>query len=532
MALSRNVRIASLILAASFLLSALLGMVRQAIIGAAFGAGADLDAFYAAYRIPEMLFTLVVGGALGSAFIPVFSRFWGQDDQTSAWRLARAVLTYVTLVATVVAGLAILIAPLITATILIPQAPAAQQALTSDLMRIILLTVVIFSLSGLMMGILNANHHFVAPALAPSLNNIGMIVGAVFLTRAMGVYGLAWGAVLGALLHFGVQLPALSRVASAMRPFVSFDWHAPGLREVLILMIPRLIGSAAVQINFVVNTALASGLETGSLTWITVAFSLMFVTLGVIGQSVGTAIFPTLSRLGAKDDLSDFRAALSGALQNVLFTAIPAGVGVFLMAYPLVATIYQRGEWSSFDSEQTAAALAIFAIGLPAFALQEILARAFFALRDTLTPVIVAVVGMLINVALSLTLVAFIQTMPSSGLGGIAAPKPFVGLALANVIATYLETAALWLFLRRRIGVVGGGNMWSGVLRASVAAAVMGGIVYAVRNTLPTTERYTVTLLIGGGVGSVVYGAGMFLLGAPEMQRLVGVVLRRRGNRG
>ncbi|HRE49256.1 MAG TPA: murein biosynthesis integral membrane protein MurJ [Aggregatilineales bacterium] len=358
MALSRNVRIASLILAASFLLSALLGMVRQAIIGAAFGAGADLDAFYAAYRIPEMLFTLVVGGALGSAFIPVFSRFWGQDDQTSAWRLARAVLTYVTLVATVVAGLAILIAPLITATILIPQAPAAQQALTSDLMRIILLTVVIFSLSGLMMGILNANHHFVAPALAPSLNNIGMIVGAVFLTRAMGVYGLAWGAVLGALLHFGVQLPALSRVASAMRPFVSFDWHAPGLREVLILMIPRLIGSAAVQINFVVNTALASGLETGSLTWITVAFSLMFVTLGVIGQSVGTAIFPTLSRLGAKDDLSDFRAALSGALQNVLFTAIPAGVGVFLMAYPLVATIYQRGEWSSFDSEQTAAALA------------------------------------------------------------------------------------------------------------------------------------------------------------------------------
>src|SRR5579859_5071951 len=260
------------VIAAAFILSGLLGVVRGAVIGARFGAGSELDAFYAAYRIPELLFNLVAGGALGSAFIPVFGRFLGKDDPEGAWRLASAVMTLVALLATILAVVAGLLADWIVARFLIPEAPAAQQALTASLMRIMLCTVVIFSLSGLIMGILNTHQYFLTPALAPSMNNLGLIVGAIAFAPRFGIYGLAGGAVLGALLHFGVQLPELRRVKARLYPLA--DTRVSGVREVLWLMGPRVLGAAVVQINFVVNAALSSGMAAGSYTALTMAFGL------------------------------------------------------------------------------------------------------------------------------------------------------------------------------------------------------------------------------------------------------------------
>ncbi len=498
-------------IAAAFVLSGALGVVRQGVIGARFGAGSELDAFYAAYRIPEMLFTLVAGGALGSAFIPVFGRFLSNDDADGAWRLASAVITLVTLTATALAALAALFGPWITSTLLIPEASPAQQALTTRLMQIMLSTVIIFGISGLVMGILNANQHFLTPALAPSMNNLGLILGALFLTARFGVYGLVIGAVLGALLHVGIQLPALLRIGPRLRPIVSLD--TPGVREVLRLMGPRVVGSGVVQVNFLVNTALASGMAAGSFTALTVAFSLMFTVLGILGQSVGTAVFPSLVVLGAREDLTGFRQTLAGAMRGVLFMSLPAFVGMVVLARPLVAVIYEHGLWTPNDTIATAWAFQLYALGLAAFALQEVLARAFYALHDTATPVAIAVGGMILNVALSLSLIRVVQ-------------QPYGGLAISNVLATTAESAVLWLVLRGRLRGLEDRTLFSMIARTLAASLAMGAVVLAVSGWLEG-RSWLFILIVGVAVGGLFFEGLAFALGLPEARDMPMSVLRR-----
>jgi putative peptidoglycan lipid II flippase len=511
------------IVALAFVLSGVLGVIRQAIIGASFGASSgELDAFYAAYRIPELLFTLVAGGALGSAFIPIFARFLGSDDLGGAWRLASSVITVVALAAGILALIAGIFAPWITANLLIPEASAAQQALTTELMRIMLVTVVIFAVSGLIMGILNANQHFVTPALAPSMNNLGLIIGAILFAPRFGVYGLAGGAVLGALLHAGIQLPALRNVEPRLR--ILADLSAPGVSEVLKLMGPRVLGQAVVQINFLVNTVLASGMAPGSYAALTIAFQLMFTVLGVLGQSVGTAVFPSLVALGVENDTDGFRRTLAGALRSVLFTSLPASVGMIVLASPIVATIYQRGRWSPDDTIATAWALQFFALGLSAFALQEVLARAFFALRDTTTPVVIAVGGMILNVILSLLLMRVVQGQYNPP--GVAGQGPFGGLALANALATMIESAVLWVLLRRRINGLDDRRVLGMAARVLIAAFAMGGIVLFAANVL-SQQSPLVVLLVGAMVGMLAFEGIAVALRVPEARTVPLALLRR-----
>jgi len=517
----RQLQIAAVIVAFSFVVSGVLGVIRQAIIGAIFGAGSELDAFYAAYRIPEMLFTLVAGGALGSAFLPIFGGYLGKEDVDSAWRLASAVLTLVALAAAALAIVAALFGSWITAHLLIPEASPAQQALTTSLMQIMLATVVIFSVSGLLMGILNAHQHFLTPALAPSMNNLGLIIGALFLAPRFGVYGLAYGAVLGALLHAGVQLPALRNIKPRLRPL--FSPRAPGVWDVLRLMVPRVLGQGVVQINFLVNSILTSGMATGSFTALTVAFSLMFTVLGVLGQSVGTAVFPSLVALGVQEDTEGFRRTLAGALRSVLFTSIPASIGMIVLAGPLVATIYQRGRWSADDTAATAWALQFFALGLAGFALQEVLARAFYALRDTATPVAIAVGGMILNVILSLILMRVVH-------GGQSTQGPFGGLALANTLATAVESLALWLLFRRRLNGLHDAQVLEMAGRTLIASLVMGAAVWLVAQALNTLPAWVV-LITGGFIGVAVFEGVALLIGLPEA-RSVPMALLRRFHRG
>jgi putative peptidoglycan lipid II flippase len=520
-------QLASLLIGTSFIFSGVLGVLRGAIINSTFGAGETLDAFLAALRIPELLFTLVAGGALGAAFIPVYSRFLAQADGlqadgtqadgTEAQRLADTVLTVVGSTAAVLTGLAMLFTPAIVATIISPLAPPAQQALIVDLMRIMLITVLIFAVSGLMMGILNTHQRFLAPALAPSVYNLGLIFGAVILVPSMGVHGLAWGAVIGAALHLGVQLPSLREIA--FRPRWSWAWRHAGAGEVFWLMVPRIVGQGVTQINFVVNTTLALRLSEGALTALMSAFTLMFTALGVLGQSVGTAVFPTLARLHAQQDVAGFRSVLAVALRSVLFTTIPASVGLAVLAVPLIASIYERGQWTGTATVATAWALGFFALGLPAFGLQEILARSFFALGDTLTPVIVAVAGVVFNVVLSLLLINVVQ-------GADPAQGPFGGLALANVIATVVESMALWLLLRRKIGAMHDAHIATLCVRTASAALVMGAVVIGVDRALvalPVVAR----LVIGVGAGALSFEAVAVALGVPEARSVPMTLLQR-----
>ncbi len=511
---------AAFIVLVGFLASGLLGLVRTAVFSSTFGASAELDAFYAAQRIPETLFKLIAGGALGSSFIPVFSRLLNQDDLTHAWRLASVVMTLSAGAAAVLGVLLALLAPVIVPSLLVPGKPPQMQALTVSLTQLMLVTTVIFSVSGLLMGILNAHQSFLLPSLALSMYNIGHIIGALFLTHFplsepdANIYGLAYGAILGAVLHLLVQLPGLRPIKAKLR--VLLNWNVEGVREVLTLMGPRVLGLAVVEINFVVNIAFASTMVDGSQVALTTAWHLMFFALGVIAQNFGTAVFPTLSALVAEDDMAGFKNRLSSAMRSVLFLSFPATIALILLGVPIVTTLFERGAWTAEHSNATAWALAFFALGIAGHSLLEVLSRAFYALHDTWTPVRIGILAMVANILLSILFIQFIGQPNSLERG------PFAGLALANSVTTLLESAVLWWLIRNRVGGIRDRYIIQGASRTLVAALLMGAGILPVLLLIDSQVAF-IKLVAGGLVGGLVF----FGLAAVMRVDEVGILLRR-----
>jgi putative peptidoglycan lipid II flippase len=536
---TRQLARAALVVLLGFAASGLLGLVRSAVIAATFGTSAALDSYFAAQRIPEMLFVLVAGGALGSSFIPVFTRFLQGDDQPAAWRLARIVMTWTLGVAAALAVLIALFAQPIVATFLAPDAAPERQALIVNLTRIMLLTVPIFAASGLMMGILNAHQSFTLPALAAAMYNVGQIIGALVLARVLpplvlggessaNVYGLAWGIVLGAALHLAIQLPGIRRVwggnngqTQRSAPTVSSNVSVAA-REVLLLMLPRVLGLAVVQINFIVNVALAypPRMVAGSVSAFTYAWTLMFFALGVVAQSVGTALFPSLAALAAAGDWTGYRARLSEAMRAVLFLALPATVVLIVLGEPIIRALLERNAWTQTDSAATAWALAFLAIGVAGHGLLELLARAFYALSDTRTPVTIGILAMIANIALSLVFVQLVGDPNDLARGA------FAGLALANALTTLVEAVILWALLRRRIGSLHERQVFTTIGKAGAASLAMAAVIAWVSGVLAGYGAWA--QVIGSSVagGAVFFGLAL-LLRADEAQSVIGIVLRR-----
>src|SRR5690606_38141719 len=333
-----------------------------------------------------------------------------------------------------------------------------------------------------------------------------------------GTYGLAVGAILGAVLHLAIQLPGLPRIGAKLR-FLP-DPHVPGVRDVLVLMLPRVLGLAVVQINFLVNVNLASGMGSGSQTALTTAWVLMFFALGVIAQSMGTALFPSLSALAAQKDIDGFKDRLANALRGVLFLAFPATVGMIMLSQPAISVLFERGEWTAESTAATAWALSFFALGIAGHALLEVLSRAFYALEDTKTPVLIGVASMVANIVLSLIFIRFIGDPDSLSRG------PFAGLALSNSVTTLLEAIALWLRLRRRIGTIQVQFVLNGATKSLIAAAGMGIGVWLVAQAL-AGQSALIVVIVGAGVGLVAFFALAFALGIEEARTVPMMVLRR-----
>lgn len=517
----REIARAAGIVMLAYVMSGILGLVRQMILSFTFGGDRELDAFYAALRLPETLFALIAGGALGSAFIPVFSGFLNRDDFEGAWRLASVVMTAVALVATAAALLGFVFAQPLVTYLLLPSASADMRGLTTELMQVMLLTVVIFGVSGLVMGILNAHQHFAAPALTPSVYNIGLIFGALVFAPSMGIHGLAWGAVLGALLHLAVQIPSLVRLPNR-KLIPSLALRTAGVYEVLRLMGPRLLGLAVVQVNFWVNIALASAMVYGSITALQTAYTLMFVVLGILGQALGTAIFPTLSTQYASNDYEGFQRTLSSALRNVLFLSIPAGLGMAALSLPIVTVLFERGEWTASNSREAAWALIFYGIGLMGHAALEILARTYYALHDTWTPVIVGSAAMLLNVILSFALVVAFRAVAIDAFSD----WPFGGLALANSLATALESTILWFILRRRIPDLNAAPIIRTLTRTLAAALGMVVVVVGVQVVLASWAML-IQLVLGIALGAASFWGLAMLLRVEIAQSLPRQLLAR-----
>jgi putative peptidoglycan lipid II flippase len=512
---------ASLILTVAALASRLLGWIRLLVIGSQFGASRELDAYFAAFRIPDAIFQLVVAGALSAALIPVFSSYRARGQEEEAWRLASSVINLV-LIALAAFSLVMAIFAPIFVPIVAPGFDAPTTELTIRMTRVMLISPVLIGMGAVVTGVLNSYQQFTVPALAPLLYNVAIILAAIFLAPIMGVEGLAVGVAVGSLAHLAVQLPNLARVGQ--RYDLTIGLGHPGVRRVAWLMGPRTLGLAAGQINFLVSTVLASGLPEGSLTAYNYAFQLSQIPVGVIGVSIAVALFPTLSQDAALGRIGEIRRQVANAVRVLVFVAAPLTAIMIVLREPLTSVFYQYGLFGQSATDRTASTLLFFALGLGGHIVVHVLTRAFYAMQDTRTPVAWAVVAVVINVPLMAMLVG---------------PMGVEGLALALSIASVIEVIGLLWFLRRRIESVEGSAIVRTVARSGIAALAAGLLMLGGLTLLEGTLGGILDNAVGRLVALLVLsaaGAAIFLLVAaalrsPELDQLRAILQRRRRRR-
>jgi putative peptidoglycan lipid II flippase len=455
---TRSVAVNASIVAAAFIVSRVLGLLREVLIARQFGTSPEYDAYVAAFRIPDLLFLIVMSGAFGSAFIPVFGGFISRGDYQRAWRLASTVLTYTVLTLLLVAQVVFLFAGPLIGTLIAPGLAEEQQELAVNLTRMLLLSPLLLGLGAAAKGMLEAQDAFTLPAIAPILYNIGIIFGALVLAPEYGAYGLAYGVIVGATAHATIQFIDLALRGWSFRP--SFNIRTEGLATVAWLMAPRIVGQAAFQVNIIVMTNFASRLGEARVSALNYAYQLFMLPHGVLALSLSTVIFPLMARQFELGQLNEMKQTLARALGPLLFLTFPASIGLIAFRESIVQLILQFGTFSEESTRLVATGLAYFSVGLVAFAVVEAITRAFYAMQDTKTPVIAAVLTVAANIALSWILA------PIMGHGG---------LALSISVTTSIEAAVLLGVLYRRIGGLGSPLLVS-VFRTSVAAAIMAAV--------------------------------------------------------
>jgi putative peptidoglycan lipid II flippase len=510
------VRAAGIVMLA-FIFSKLVSLGYNLLAANAFGTSGQMDAFLAANRVSDVIFNLVAGGALASAFIPMFVTLLTQEKRTEAWRLASGVTNLVLLALIIISALVGIFAPWVVTRLLASGFRDPEKiALTVHLLRIQMPAAVIFGLSGLVMGILNAHQSFLFPALAPSMYPIGLIAGGLLLVPRIGIDGLAWGALVGALLHLLVQLPALMRLPGR-RYTPTLGLNIPDVRQVFLLMGPRLLGVGVVNLNFWINTLIASYLNDGDLTALNWGFILMLMPQAALAQSVATAAMPTFSAQVARGKPEEMRSSLAASLRGILLLSIPASLGLILLRVPMVTFLLERGAFTSASTALVAWALLWYSAGLVGHCLVEILSRAFFALHDTRTPVVVTTIAMLLNILLSIELTLVFMRAGWPALGGIA---------LANSLATALESIALLFFLRRKLSGLEGRRILGATWRGTLAAFVMGAGIWIWSQLAAGSPAWLVTL-VGVALGGLIYSGMLFVLGVDEAQRAIAYIRAR-----
>ena len=504
---------AGVILSVAFLVSRMLGYVRTVVLGATFGAGPELSAFFTAFRVPDLIFQVVAAGAMGSALIPVMSGLLAAGERAHAWRVVATLANLLLVAMTVLAVAAFIGAPVLVRA-LAPGFDEANLALTTDLTRVMLAAPIALSLGAVASSALNAEGRFTAAAVAPIVYNLGIIGAALFLGPTMGVMGLAIGVVAGAVGHLLVQLPLLLRLG--FRPAWTIDLSDTAARRVLALLAPRALGLGASQFTFIVMTALASSLGGGAIANYTIAFALLQIPVGIIGVPLGVVLFPSMSREHALGETATYVAMVTRAVRLLVFAMVPlAALGIALRV-PVVDLLFGYGKFDTAAVSSTAATLALFLIGLPAHASIAVLARAFYARQDTRTPVLAAILAVVVNTVLGVALV-----------GTLDLP----GLALAIAAAAWVEAAVLLIALGRHVPTFELGGILRVLaesLAAAAAAALVAGLVAGALPSLLAPGAPKVGILAGAALATLAGGAvylGIALaLRIPELPSIVGLV--------
>ena len=459
---SRLARSAGLISIAT-LASRILGVARESVLASYFGAGTAMDAYNVAFRIPNILRDLFAEGAMTAAFVPAFTRTIQQRGREHAWRLGNLVINALLLITGTLALLGILFAAPITA-LIAPKFAAVpgKLELTTQLTQVMLPFLTTVAVAVAMMGMLNSLHRFFVPSLSPAMFNVATILCAILLVPVMLWYGwppimaIAIGTLLGGLGQMAIQWPILRREGFRYRPI--FDFKDPELRQILRIMGPGTLGVAAVNINVLVNTYLAAA-EPGAVSWLGYAFRLMYLPIGLFGVSIATAALPDLSRHAGAGDSMAIQKGVSSALRLMLMLNVPATVGLLILAEPIVALLYERGQFTHADTLATAAALQFYGPGLIGYSVVKIASPTFYSLGNSRTPVVVSVTSVAVNLVLNIILFRIMG---------------FRGLALGTAIAAIFNATTLLWLLRRRIGGIEDSRVLVSFLKISAASAVMG----------------------------------------------------------
>ena len=503
----------AVILTGAFIASRLVGLARDIAIGAQFGTSLDNDLYVAAFRLPDTIFSLLAGGALGSALIPVFARTLAQDQRAALWRLASAVGSLTVLACGLAALALVVFAPWLVFVFPGFTGEAAERLVV--LVRILALSPVLFALGEVTRRALNTLDHFLAPALGLVLYNAAILTAALTVARGeAGVTGLAVGAVCGAGLYVLIQVPAL--ISRGVRYTPRLGLRDTAVRDTARLMGPRLIGQGVVHLNVLLTASIASVLPEGRLAALNYAWLVMMLPLGVFGMSIGDAIFPTFANLAAQGRTQALAWTSSRILGLVLFLTVPSAVALAIAGRPFVAALLERNAFTAESTAITVAALSWYALGLPAHAALEILTRSFFALYDTRTPVVAGALAMVSYVALALLLVGRLE---------------HVALAMALSAVTTVEAVVLFVLLRRRLPSLARTDLPASLLRTALAAAALVSVLVLlavlgwldpppVTTPLATLARRLGHALAVAGLGVLVYGLVAWLLGAPELAQL------------
>ncbi|MBY0504123.1 MAG: murein biosynthesis integral membrane protein MurJ [Bryobacteraceae bacterium] len=519
-------------------LSRITGLVREVVMARSFGASMSYDAFITGFRIPNLTRDLFAEGALSSAFVPVFTQKLAEDTRESAMRLANLVATTLILVVGALCLMGMIFSPaLVDGFASGFRAVEGKHELAVRLTRIMFPFLLVVALAAQAMGVLNALGQFAVPALSSSLFNLGSVLAGVLLGVGMGdwlgvsrIEGMAWGVIAGGILQLACQVPSLYRSGYRFRP--ELDFSDPGVRRILRLMGPAILGNAAVQINVFVNTNFASTLHDplrgadGPVSWLSYAFRFMQLPLGLFGVAIASATLPTISRHALAPDFDDLRRTLSRAVGMVFLLTIPSSVGLSLLSESMIGSVYQGGDFNAYDTRQAGIALSYFAIGLAGYSALKVLTPAFYALGDSRTPMVVSVASVVIN----FFAVSVLVRQPGFG---------HAALAMSTSIVALFGFLVQFFVLRQRMGGIYGRQLLTSTLRILAASMVMGGAVglstHFVREWLGTSKSgYLADLAISIPVGALTFYGACRLLRIDELELAMSAMtgpLRRRFGR-
>ncbi len=503
----------AIIIAIFSILAKLLGLLRDRLLAANFGAGDILDAYYAAFKLPDLIFNTLVLGALSVAFVPVFIHLIQRNNQRSEnkagfthWQLTSAVLNIVLIILGILAAVLFVLAdravPLIA-----PGFEGDKLALTINMTRVMLLSVVLFGVSNVLSSVLQAKRRFIMFALAPVMYNLGIILGIVYLVERIGSVGLAWGVVLGAFLHMLIQLPAVVKLGFSWRPIIALNNKY--IKQIGRLMLPRTFGLVGNQINQLVITIIASTLVSGSLAVFNLAFNLQSVPIGIFAVSLAVSVFPLMSESYSRNDLNMFLHGFSATIRKILFLIIPTSFFMIALRAQIVRLVLGSGKFDWHDTVMTAQALGIFALSLFAQGMIPLLARAFYAFQNTKIPVLISLISITVNIGGSIILA------PQWGVLGLVA-----AFSLANV----LQVILLLIVLHYKVGHLDEKRI--GLSLFKVLVATLGALIplqmakYMIGNAVDMQTYFGVlTQFIGASlVGLITYLAIVWLLGVEEIK--------------